>query len=73
MENTEEKLNPCPFCGEEKELAVLFFPHELTFFVECQRCEARGGKVRTQMVWGNCETSKGEALAIKWWNRRNGR
>lgn len=54
---SKEKLKPCPFCGEKRNL----YPESYVtgkWQVECLICRASGG---------NCVK---EANAIKAWNRR---
>lgn len=64
-----EKINKCPFFGENEDLFCCYHLFESTHFVECQRCQARGQKVR-RILFGVVQFNEDEAikLAIEKWN-----
>ena len=62
MENMNNKLLPCPFCGGEAHLEELVIDHEHNYFVECG-----GAKCSVAPATALFETKE---EAIKSWNTR---
>lgn len=60
----QEKLEPCPFCGNSD---VAIYDAQPPFGVECLQCEILGPSVNHS---GNGEWNDTEAHAIKAWNTR---
>ena len=76
MPANDEKLKPCPFCGEEPSVAAVEKTHTGGILV----CSTR--ELRPHVFWIKCENRecqvylgtkhfKTQAEAIKAWNTRN--
>ena len=70
MENKiENKLLPCPFCGNMPEIWSPFPSRPTEFIIECQNENCI--KPSTGMPWGDYRPYK--EYIIKKWNKRSGK
>lgn len=57
----ENKLRPCPFCGNKNVAVVIIPTFNATIAVECPECRVRGPEYSFE---------QGNKLHILWWNTR---